>query len=261
MKRIVSLVLLLLLLAAVPAAALESRDIQNYNTTPMALAWRTGDTIYVAIVNEYTSRELHRIEIYDIQRRSALAKREVIVPGKSILIEAFEARDLKSTRFPIEEVTIYTGYYGRTIKIQDGDLFAVNDYLVPANTSIRVDVDIAGIRGAAASGRLVVDDKFYLVNQRIDGRITVNYEPGIDYVHSNIIEYRPPTLTLTMRTPSVRNVDLLSFNIRHRPSGDWRDELIVGPVIIVYGREYRVLDNTGDRSSSSGSSGDWVVRW
>lgn len=261
--RLVPLVLLLLLVTAFPAAALDSRDLQNYNTTPMAVAWRNGDIIYVAVVNEYSNRDTYRLEVYDVQRRSSLAKREVLVPGKSILIESFDVRDFKGARFPIEEITIYRGYYGRAIKIQDSELFNVKDYLVPANTSIAIEVELDSIRGSNKIGRIMVDDDFTLLNERLYGRITVNYEPGIAYYHSNVIEYQPPKLILTMRTPYVRDVDLLNFSIRHRPDGVWRDEVIVGPALIVYSRDYRVLDNTGTYTRTSDSTdlpGDWVVR-
>jgi len=262
-SKAVPLIVFLVLVMSLPAMAIESRDLDDYAASPIALAWRVEDTIYVAIVNEFSSRDLYRIEIYDTQRRSALASREVIVPDKSILIESFESRDLKYTPFPIEAVTIYRGYYGRAIKIQDQSMFSVQDYLVPANTSFPVEVDLYGIQRTTPSGRIIVDDDFRMYYGRTGGRIAVTYEPGIDYYHSNIIEYRPPKLTLTMRAPYIRDVDLLSFEIRHRPTGSWREEVVQGPVFIVYGRDYKVLDNTkGGRTSSSpsSSSGEWVTR-
>ena len=261
--KAVPLVFLIVLIASLPAMALDSRALADYAESPMAIAWRERDTIYVAVVNEYTSRYLYRIEIYDAQRRDVLAQREVLVPGKSILIESFESRDLKYTSYPIEEVGIYSGFYGRRIKIQDHSMFVVQDYLIPANASFTVEVDLEGIQRGASSGRIMVDNEYTLFYNRPRGKISVSYEPGLYYYHSNIIEYQPPGLTLTMRAPYLRNVDVLSFEVRHRPTGVWREEAFPGPVFIVYGSEYAVLDNTGGVRSSSGSSspdGEWVTR-
>lgn len=258
--RMILIVLLLVCIVSVPVLALESRDIRNYNESPMAIAWRKNDTIYVAIVNENSARDSYRIEIYDAQRRSALVKREVIIPGKSILVESFTSRDLKNAKSPIQEVTIYSGYYGRTIKVQEHEWFTVDDYLVPANSSITVQVDVSSIRGSSSFGRIVVDDVFEMYNSRNTGRISVKLYSGFSYTSPNIIEYGQPKLILTMRTPYIRDVDLLSFGIAHRPSSARRDEYTLGPVILVYGRNYEVLGLGSNRSNPSDGSSDWVVR-
>lgn len=262
-KKTAVLLVLLVLAVSLPAQAIDSRDLTDYAASPMAIAWRSGDTIYVAVVNEFTSRDVYRIEIYNTQSRSPLASREVLVPGKCILIEAFEPRDIKSSAFPITEVMIYKGYFSRTIKIQEQAVFLTNDFLVPANTSFAVEVDLESFMRGTSRGRIVVDDEFTMFYNRSGGRISVTYEPGLDYYHSNIIEYRPPRLILTMRAPYVRDVDLLSFEIRHRPAGSWRDEYMMGPVLMVYGRDYTVLDNTkgGTSGSSSGGSGSFGSGW
>lgn len=266
MKRKAAALLVLLALAvSLPVKAIDSRDLANYAASPMAIAWRAGDAVYVAVVNEYTSRELYRIEIFDIQKRSPLAAREVLVPGKCILIEKFEPRDMKYSAYPASEVMISRGYFSRGITIQDSSVFVANEFVVPANTSFAVELDLYDIQRSTPSGRITVDDEFRMYYNRAGGRITVTYEPGLDYYLSNVIEYRPPRLILTMRAPYIRDVDLLSFEIRHRPLGTWREEYMMGPVFLVYGRDYTVLDNSkGSVSGSSGGSGssgsDWETR-
>lgn len=162
--KTVSLIMLLCLIISFPASAITARDISDYSDVPMALAWREGDTIYVAIVNEYSSRQGYTIEVYDTQRRAALERRDIIVPGNSILIEALKPRITGGARFPIEEVTIYSGYRGRTIKIQENELFTVKDYVVPSNTVIDIDVDLLGIRGMKLEvGSLSIMSICYLI--------------------------------------------------------------------------------------------------
>ncbi len=261
--RILPIVLVLLVAISLPTLALNSRELRDYNTSPRAISWRESDTIYVGIVNDSNSRQNYRIEVYDIQRRSNLARRDVIIPAKSILVETFTTRDLSSTRFPIEEVTIYEGtrsYYSRTIKIQDHDLFMVDRYIIPTNTSFSIEVDLARLSGNASSGRITIDNDFTMYNSRRNGGITANYNPGMNYLHRNVIEYGPPTLTLSMRSPSQRDVDFLSFEMAHRPVHAWRDELIAGPILMVYGGDYRLLGYGSSSSSSSGSIGNVVER-
>ncbi len=261
--KTVSLIMLLCLIISFPASAITARDISDYSDVPMALAWREGDTIYVAIVNEYSSRQGYTIEVYDTQRRAALERRDIIVPGNSILIEALKPRITGGARFPIEEVTIYSGYRGRTIKIQENELFTVKDYVVPSNTVIDIDVDLLGIRGYETRGRIIVDNEYMLSNTSRGGQITVKYDPGFSYTHRNIIEYRAPFLTITMRTPYFRDVGILSFGITNSPVGSWRSEYIYGPVFLVYGSDYRLIDNTtgqGKQDTGTDTSSGWVTR-
>lgn len=257
--RIIMLTLLVCLILSMPVAALTNQDISDYNVTPMAIAWRENNEIFVAIVNENTSRQGYTVEIYDTQRRASLFKEDFIIPGRTILIEKIQPRTTGNARFPIEEVTIFTGYRGRTIKIQDSPLFTVNNYIVPANTFIEVDVDLLGIRANETYGRIEVDNNYEMYNGRGTGQISLTYEPGYNYIYRTTIEYSPPHLSLSMRTPNIRGVDILSFGLRHRPSGSWRDQSVLGPVYLVYGRDYSLADNSSGRSSSDNSSG-WVTR-
>ena len=208
--KAVPLVFLIVLIASLPAMALDSRALADYAESPMAIAWRERDTIYVAVVNEYTSRYLYRIEIYDAQRRDVLAQREVLVPGKSILIESFESRDLRYTPYPIKEVGIYAEFYGRRIKIQDHSMFVVQDYLIPANASFTVEVDLGE---GASSGRIMVDEYtlFYTC-----GNPQMNQAFTITIPTSRI---RRPA-TLTMRAPYLRNVDVFSSAIAPQAYGE-----------------------------------------
>lgn len=256
--KTVSLIVLLCFIISFPVSAVTARDISDYSDTPMALAWREGDTIFVAIVNEYSSRQGYTIEVYDTQRRTALDKRDIIVPGNSILIEALRPRTTGGARFPIEEVTIYSGYRGRTVKIQESELFTVKNYVVPSNTAIDIEVDLLGIRGLETRGRIIIDNDYTLSNGSRSGQITVKYDPGFSYTHRNIIEYRAPFLTISMRTPYFRDVGILSFGLSNSPTGSWRSEYIYGPVFLVYGSDYRLIDNTSSQSTDTSSG--WVTR-
>ncbi len=250
-------ILILCLLIPIPVGALTARDILDYSDSPMAIAWREGQLIYVAIANEYSSRQLYTVEVYDTQRRLALDKMDIIVPANTVLIETLNPRS-SGGRFPIEEVTIYSGYWGRTIKIQDNDLFTVKDYVVPSNATIQIDADLPGLKGYETKGRLTVDDEYILANTNRRGQITVRYTPGFSNTYRNVIDYEIPVLNITMRTPYFRDVDILSFGITNLPAGSRREQLIYGPVFLVYGSDYRLLDNT--KNQRTDTSSEWITR-
>lgn len=257
--RILSVVILLAIIIAVPVSAFSSRDIDAYSQRPMALAWWEGSDVIVALVNEDSSRQLYTVEIYDTQRRKTLAKSDLIVPSRSILIERITPEVTGNARFPIEEVTIYSGYRGRTIKIQDHEWFSLETHIVSANSNISVGLNLSGIRGSAQRGIIEVDREYSLANNNRTGQISVDYNPGFSYSHRNVIEYREPYLTLTMRAPNIRDVDILSFGLENLPSNAWRGDYIYGPVFLVYGNNYQIIDNTSSRSPSDSSPG-WITR-
>ena len=149
--KAVPLVFLIVLIASLPAMALDSRALADYAESPMAIAWRERDDLCYA-VNEYTSRYLYRIEIYNAQRRDVLAQREVLVPGKSILIESFESRDLRYTPYPIKEVGIYAEFYGRRIKIQDHSMSWSKTILYPQMLPLRWKLILKASEGASSAG-------------------------------------------------------------------------------------------------------------
>lgn len=241
-KRLFIIGVLILLLSSLPVSAFEPKDIYSYGETPLAIAWWEDNEIYVALANESSSRQSYTVEVYDTQRNTVLDRIETFVPSKTILVETLKPRTTGKASFPIEEVTIYSGYRGRTIRIQEHEWFTVDNYLVPLNTNIEVAVDLTGIRGNGRSGRLIVDNEYTLSNTSRAGQITVKYDPGISYTHRNIIEYRPAYLTLSMRTPYVSGVNILSFGLSHSLQGSWRSDYIYGPVFMVYGNDMRVID-------------------
>ena len=61
-----------------------------------------------------------------------------------------------------------------------------------------------------------------------------------------------------MRTPYFRDVDILSFGITNLPAGSRREQLIYGPVFLVYGSDYRLLDNT--KNQRTDTSSEWITR-
>lgn len=253
-RKILGLCLLVFVLATVSGAAFESGDVASYGQLPMAIAWRENNEIYVALVNDTSYREMYTLEVYDTQRRANLVRAEISVPSKSVLIEKLNPKETGKARFPIEEVTIYSGYRSRTIKIQDHPYFKTGDYIVPANTNIAVEVDFVGLQGNSRAGRLEVDSVYTLYSSNRTGAIDVEFEGGYSFRWRTIIDYRPPHMKLTMRTPFIYGVDLLTFGITHEPEGTWISNYVYGPVLLVYGSDYRVIDNTGSPASSSSSS-------
>lgn len=256
--KVIGLIMLFCLVVSFPVGAIVATDIADYRTSPMAVAWKEDDAVYVAIVNESTTRQSFAMEIYDSQRRTVLDSKEIIIPGKAILIETLKPRRSMGSRFTVEEVTIYKGYQGKTIKIQDSKIFAVENYIVPAATILEMEVDLKNIYDLEARGRLTIDSEYSLTNTRIGGQITVKYDPGLSYIHRNILEYRPPFLLVSMRLPYFRDVGILYFGFSNWPEGAWHSEYTYGPAIIVYGSDYDVLDNTKRKVSDPTS--DWVTR-
>lgn len=261
-SRILILVIFIMILSTVSVVAFEAKDLDSYGQTPVAISWRESDTIYIALVNSSSSRQSYTLEVYDTQRRTTLIRAEVLVPSRSVLIEALNPRETGKARFPIEEVTIYSGYRSRTIKIQDNPYFTVDNYVVPANSNIKVGVDFIGIRGNNTAGRLEVDPDYRMYVGNRTGSISIDFEGGYSYKYRNTIEYRPPFMELSMRTPSIYGTDLLTFGVTHYPEGTWRSSYLYGPVLLVYGTDYRVINNTNSPLSSTSTNEDsgWVIR-
>lgn len=259
-SKVIGLVLLWCFTLSLSVGAFDAKDIASYGQTPMAIAWKEGDSIVIAIVNNTSYRQNYTFEVYDTQRRTTLVKSDHLVPASSVLIEALNPRETGKAKFPIEEVTIYSGYRSRTIKIQDNPYFTVDNYVVPANSNIRVGVDFIGIRGNSTSGRLEVDPDFQMYVSSRTGAIAIDFEGGYTYRHRNTIEYRPPFMELTMRTPFIYGVDILTFGITQFPEGTWRSTYLYGPAFLVYGNDYRVIDNRYYSTSVNDVTSDRVTR-
>lgn len=261
-RKILGLLLFMFLLTTVSVAAFEAADLASYGQTPVAISWRQNDTIFVALVNSASYRQVYTLEVYDTQRRVTLSRSEISIPSRSILIETLNPKETGKARFPIEEVTVYSGYRSRTIKIQDNPYFTVTNYVVPANSNIKVGVDFVGIRGNNATGRLEVDSDYQMYANSRTGSISIDFEGGYTYRYRNTIEYRPPFMELTMRTPFIYGADLLTFGITHYPEGTWRSNYIYAPVFLVYGSDYRLIDNSYSYSTTSQETTDtqWSTR-
>ena len=106
-----------------------------------------------------------------------------------------------------------------------------------------------------------MDDEFIMFYNRSGGRISVTYEPYFDYYHSNIIEYHSEAYPHHAGA-LCRDVDPL---LRTGTALQVMARRIHDVVLMVYVRDYTVLDNTkggtsGSSSGGSGSSGGGLIK-
>ncbi len=251
MKKFVLSVLIALLLTS-PVLAFTPKEYVSDRI--MAVSWLTNDTVYVAIANNTLSRNTYTIETYEANRRNPVDRQSVVIPSRSVLIEAFPLRaNQLRQEWPIQEVVVADRYNSVTITVQYDKYLSVKDYVMRANTNINIDVDLLAITRNTSYGQLLVDDE-YSINSGGRGRITIGaFEGGYTVSHGrNRVEYRPPYMQLSMRAPFMQGVGILTFGMMHLidgPGNNFR-EYIQGPQIMVYGSDVWLIDNTVPARSS-----------
>lgn len=234
--------ILLCLFSTLPASAMTAKDLANFGDTPVAIAWRESGTIYVAIANEAYARQQFTIEIYERYGRTPLERKSVVIPSNTVVIDAF---NLRWSSQEIEEVVIYSASRTKRIIVQENDLFEVKDYVIPANSNLKVGVDFYTIKGNSGQGRLVIDQNFRLSGTSRSGQISVsNFHSGYDYSWGNVINYQAPSLELSMWVPWMQGVSILSFGVTHFADWGGSRNFYYAPALLVYGEDYRLIDTT-----------------
>ncbi len=252
MKRI-SLILLFTLILSIPVSAFSPR--QSVSDRLTTIAWQDGDNVYVAIANNTSSRNTYTMETYEAgNRRTPLDRRSIVIPSRTLYIEEFSIRSNRGRDWPIDEVVVSDRISSIVVPVQIHDLLDVPNYVVSYNSIIDIEVDLLAIRQRSEYGQLLVDNEYTLSNGGRPGRISIStFEEGFSLSHArNRVDYRPPFIELSMRTPFMQGVGILTFGIMHmvdRPSSGYR-EYIQGPQILVYGSDIWLVEETSSRSSS-----------
>lgn len=245
--------ILLLLVVAVPAAAFVPRD--SYLNTVAAVAWLDGEELNVAVGNSSNTRTVVTISTTtrDMRGRPVFASRQVQVPGRTIVLEKFYPAALG--RGEEWNLRISEGYRFVSIPVQTRDIFGPESYVVAANTQWTTTVNLDQLLDASGRTRIVVDDYYQTADGYHQDRIRIDSLGGgpTQVRGSNTIEYVQPYLVLKMKTPNIPGMTTMSFGLRKVDSMfSWRDELVDGPVVLVYGRNMRYAGETSSTSPGSG---------
>ena len=120
-------------------------------------------------------------------------------------------------------------------------------YIIQANEQWDVSVDLGFLLESRDAVRLLIDDFYQVAGSNSRGRIQVKtFEGGLQYFPSrNSIEYVKPYMVLSMKAPQLNNVGVMTFSMFKVVDGyrGYQEE-IVGPTVLVYGRNLRFMDNT-----------------
>ena len=243
MRKIV-LVVLVVVLLSVPVMA-APRD--AYLGDLAVVSWLEQDTVMVAIANESSSRKSVTVstDTWDSRWRPVFSDRTVLVPARTIIVEAFTL----SSYWRGDPVSIEISEWSRsiTVEAQMSDIMQPTAYVIRANDEWEVKVDLAFLMDSREPVRLVIDDFYQVAGSGSRGRIQVKkFEGGLEYFPSrNSIEFVKPYMVLSMKAPQLNNVGVMTFSM-FRVVDTYRgyQEEIIGPTVLVYGRNLRFTDNT-----------------
>lgn len=241
MRRL-GIIVLLLIVTAVPVMAFSPRDAFVDNVA--AVAWLEGDVLNVAIGNPSNGRTTVTLSTatLDTRGRPVFSTRRVNVPGRSIVLETlYPSTPGRNQQWNLR---ISEGYRSANIPVQTSDVMKPESYIVQANTQWTVNVDLDFLMQDAGRTRIIVDDYYQTADGFNRDRIRIDSIGGgpSQVRGSNTIEYVKPYLVLKMKTPQNNNLTTMSFDIRKVDgASSWRDEVISGPIVLVYGRNIRYV--------------------
>lgn len=238
--RKLTFALLVVVLFSIPALGFSPRD--SYVNDVAVIAWQDGGTLHVGIGNTSNNRTTVTISTttVDAWGRPVFANRQVTVPGRTIFEETIRP-NAPGRNQTLSFIRVSDGYRSVTIPVQNSELLRTRDFIIPANTDIELSMDLGFLFQDMGSSRLIIDE-FYQAADGSRGPIKVAaFEGGLRYVRfSNSIEFTQPYMVLTMKAPQITGLTTMAFSLRRTEDGySRRDEIIDGPVFLVYGRNYR----------------------
>ncbi len=250
MKRllIVSVAVLVLVSVMTMPAAARWRAVDQRD---QAVAWLEDDILFVAVANEGHGRERFHVEPVSANRtgQNPFERRTMIIGAMTVMLDSIPISDRWQTRWDgeITEIIVDGPTFGRiTVPVQRSVAsMDISNFIAPADTMIEVDIDLMSLLEGRDLYRLVVDSDYRIIGTSRVGRISVSsFSGGFQYSSTrNEITYRKPLMTLRMRTPMIRDIGLLTFDITHFDERS-RREVMSGPIVLVYGTDYRFVDNT-----------------
>lgn len=217
------------------------------------VAWRDGEDLFVAIGNDTGSRKNITIlvENRDDRWRPTYDERQVTVPPDSLLIESFSSSVVRRGSNLI--LTAREGSRSVEIPIQVMNGYGNRNFIIEANSVWEGTLDLEFLL-SNDNPRLLLDDFYTVIGSGSRGRIQVKtLEGGLKYSSSNnSIEFGKPYAVLSMRAPNINGISLMTFNT-YKVTDAYRGqrERIAGPVIMVYGRNVRFIDNTNTSNRNS----------
>lgn len=256
--RKIAFVLLFLVLISVPTLAFSPRD--SYLDTIVAIAWTEGGVLHVGLGNTSNSRTTVTISTTTVDSwgRPVFSNRQVNVPGRTIIQESIRP-NIPGRNEELKSIRIAEGYRTITIPVQNSELLKTRNFIIEANKDIEVTMDLGFLLQSTKNSRLIIDD-FYQTADGNRGPVKVStFEGGLRYVRSsNSIEFAQPYMVLTMKSPQTNNLTTMTFSLRKTEDGyGWRDEVIDGPIFLVYGRNFRF---SGSSSSTNSGNSNRVPR-
>jgi len=214
-----------------------------------SVAWLEDDILFVAVVNTARARERFTIEPPDRRWRSRpFEDLRVIVPGQTVMLESLrlDSEWLRAHEGELEEVIIDGGRAGRyEIPVQESiSAMGVQYFVVQSDTRFEIDIDLQSLTDDARFSRLVIDEDYRMLGSRERGSIRIgDFSGGFVYdSRRNEVRYEAPHMSLEMRAPRIRETDLLTFDVTYYDHRD-RSTVVKGPQILVYGTDYRFVDN------------------
>jgi hypothetical protein len=242
-----SLVMFVVLVVSSPSFA-ALRD--GYLGDVAVVTWLEGDTVKVALANESTTRKSVTIssEGWDQRWRPFFLDRTIVVPARTVLIEAFNL----NSSWRGEPLSIKASTWDRTavVEVQTQDIFRPTSYVVRSQEEVGVRVDLGFFAADRDNPYLMVDEYFRGVSAEDIGRIQVRMvEGGFKYAPDmRRIEKIEPYMMLSMFAPRPRkDATVFTFSVyKYRDDAYWnyyQDE-IPGPTILVYSRNLTLQDNS-----------------
>ncbi|NLJ80033.1 MAG: hypothetical protein GX335_03300 [Firmicutes bacterium] len=238
MKRIF-LGLLIVSLLAVPVLAAPSGDRLGDLSV---VTWLEKNEVIVALANESNSSQAVsiRTDTIDSRWRPVFAERTVNVPGRSVIFETFSL----SSFWKNEPIRIEVGHWYQYVEleVQTTEILVPSNFVLRSGEELEVDVNLLSLFEGLEGTRLIIDESYQMLNSITKGPIRVRtLEGGFEYFpFRNSVEYVRPRLLLSMMTPQLNNVGILSFKLVKIVDGyrGYR-EVINGPAVLVFGRNLR----------------------
>lgn len=242
--------LIVVLSLAVVFTPIVAAQYDAYIGDVLMIAWLEDDYVKVALANESFSRKSVALasNAWDQRWRSSVFERTILVPARTVVIEAFPLS--QHWRGETLEVEAKAWESRGVVEVQTSRIFRPSSYVVQAREQLEVPVDLAILQSQMGVYRLVVDD--YTKGTGI-------FEPGLIQIETvdggfkigrarNSVEFVSPRLTLSMNAPRpMGDTAAFTFSIyKQRDSGRWsyaQDE-IPGPVLLVYSRSLDLQDNS-----------------
>lgn len=227
------------------------------------VSWLEGDTVKVALVNETNSRKSITVASagHDLTRRPYFLERTIVVPARSVTIEAF---NLSST-WRGEPLKVEAKAWDRytVVDVQTSELFKPESYLVRAQEELQIIVNLDFLLDDKGLGALTVDEYYQGLHRLERGSILIrSVDGGFEYFpQRNRVEFVSPKMLLTMYAPALRSdVSAFSFSVYQEDAKyqyAFRKE-IPGPTILVYGHNLLYRDNSHLNQAPS-PSWDWQL--